>query len=269
MNHDAFIRRKEGGIPYYACRALENIGGLRHGFSTRHGGVSPAAESSFDLGQAPLAISGTTRDNRRRFISALHVEGMNLTTLRQAHSDKFIIIREKRGQGNPLEGDALVTNVKKAALAVVIADCFPILVADPVTRVIAAIHAGWRGILARIVEKTIAGMRHSYGIRESDLIIAIGPGIRSCCFEVGHEVIELFEKDYSGESFAKPHSDHPGKWLLDLRAALDAQFSSRGINKENVYDLEICTCCNTQEFFSHRSEGNRAGRMMAVIALDA
>jgi polyphenol oxidase len=269
MNHDAFIRRQKAGIPYFACSALENISGLHHGFSTRHGGVSSISESSFDLGQAPWAVTEITRDNRRRFISALHLEEMALATLHQVHSGNFIIIREKNGQGNPSEGDALITQVKKVALAVMVADCLPVLVADPVARVIAAIHAGWKGILAHVVEETIAGMKNSLGVRESDLIVAIGPGIRTCCFEVGREVVDLFKKYYCGESFAKPHPDHPEKWLLDLRAALDVQFAASGINKKNVHDLEACTCCNTEEFFSYRSEGARAGRMMAIIAMDS
>jgi polyphenol oxidase len=269
MNHDAFVRQNEAGIPHYTCEALENIEGLRHGFSTRHGGAGSTAESSFDLGHAPWDASEITRDNRRRFLSALHLEDMNLATLNQIHSDRFIIIRENCGQGNLLEGDALVTRMKGVALAVLVADCLPVLVADPVTRVIAAIHAGWKGILARIVEKTIAGMRHSFGVAASDLIVAIGPGIRSCCFEVDRAVVDLFEKTCCTESMAKPHPDHDGKWLLDLRAALDVQFSGSGINQKNIFDVDACTCCNTREFFSYRGEGARAGRMMAVIALDS
>jgi polyphenol oxidase len=269
MNHDAFIRRIEAGIPYYTCSALEKISGMHHGFSTRHGRAGSSSEFSFDLGQAPWSISEMTRENRRRFISALHLEEMALATRRQVHSDKFIIIREKCDQGNPSEADALITQVRKVALAVMVADCLPILMADPVTRVIAAVHAGWRGILARIVEATISGMKNSFGVRESDLIVAIGPGIRSCCFEVGRDVFDLFEKTFRGTSLAKPHPDHPEKWLLDLRAALDIQLSSSGINKTSIYDLGACTCCNTKEFFSYRREGARAGRMMAVIAMDS
>lgn len=262
MNHDAFIRRKEAEIPYYVCKDLQNINGLYHGFSTRHGGANPVAESFFDLGEA-------ARDNRRRFLSALHLADMNLITLRQIHSGKFIIIREKCSQGIPTEGDALVTQVKNVALAVMVADCLPVLVADPVTRVSAAIHAGWKGILAGIFEKTIAGMRHSFGVRESDLIVAIGPGIRSCCFEVGSDVVDLFDKAYPAHPLAIPHPVHRGKWLLDLRAALNVQFSSSNIHKEKIFDLETCTCCNTQEFFSYRCEGYSAGRMMAVIGMDS
>ena len=269
MNHDAFIRREESGIPYYACRALENISGLHHGFSTRHSGVGHGVESSFDLGQSPRDASKSTCDYRRRFLSALHLDNMNLATLRQVHSDRFIIIKEKGHQGNPPAGDALVTRVKEIALAVMVADCLPILVVDPVSRVIAAIHAGWRGILARIAEETIAEMMRSFGAKESNLVVALGPGIRSCCFEVGRDVVEMFEKTFSGESFAKPHPDHPAKWLMDLRAALDVQFRGSGIHKKNIHDLEACTCCNTKEFFSHRAEGARTGRMMAVIAMDS
>jgi polyphenol oxidase len=269
MNCDHFIRRTNSGIPYYTCKAFDDVIGLHHGFTTRHGGAEHAAESFFDLGQGNGSTYRLTSDNRRSFMSALHLGDMNLVTLRQVHSGRFIIISEKCNQGNPSEGDALITRMKNVALAVLVADCLPVLVVDPVTRVIAAIHAGWKGILARIVENTVAGMRQSFGSAGSDLMVAIGPGIRSCCFEVGQEVISLFEQTYPIESLANPHQHHPGKWFLDLRAALNFQFSSAGIKGTNIFDMGTCTRCNTQEFFSYRGEGASSGRMLGIIAMDS
>jgi polyphenol oxidase len=267
MNDKIFARREETGIPYYACRALESIQGIRHGFSTRRGGSGVLAENSLNLGQESQYSSDQVEVNRRRFLSALHIEHANLITLHQIHSDRFVIIGENPGEWNPLEGDALITQARGVALAIQVADCLPILLADPMTRCVAAIHAGWKGTLARIAGKTLAGMQREFGSNPENCLIVIGAGIRSCCFEVGREVARSFEEAFPGISCARSHPNHPGKYFLDMRAALDVQLFSAGIRRENILDLGLCTRCNPEEFFSYRGEGARAGRMMGVIAL--
>jgi hypothetical protein len=177
------------------------------------------------------------------------------------------IIVDNSFEWNESEGDALATATAGLALAVKTADCFPILIADPVTRAIAAVHAGWRGTLARIVCGTIQAMKERFGCGPSDLRVAIGPGIRRCCFEVGAEVAALFEKEFQDANLVVPAPARPGKYFLDLSRALDVQLELAGVRMENRHDLGACTCCRTDTFFSHRAEGLAAGRMMAVIGL--
>jgi YfiH family protein len=265
MNTMDFVKREGSGIPYYSCLALESVSGLRHGFSTRHGGIEHLSETSLNLGYVSWDNRKRVKENRQRFLAALNLESANLTALQQIHSDRFIIITESRNQENPPEGDALLTQIPGVALAVQMADCLPVLMVDPVNYAIAAIHAGWRGILTRIVQKAIHGMQKHFNADPDRILVAIGPGIRSCCFEVGAEVVRLFDEEYIGIQFGKPACDRPGKHLLDLRQALDIQFDAAGIMPHNVYDLRACTCCTRDEFFSFRSEGVRCGRMMSVI----
>jgi hypothetical protein len=268
MLEGGFLRRDETSLPFYSCIALQESGFLRHGFSTRHGGVSPLPQRSLNLSQVSWDMPANVSENRRRFLAALNLENAQLATLSQVHSDRLHILDENTPAENARpEADALGTCRDGIAIAVQVADCLPILVADPRQRIVAAIHAGWRGILARIFAKTVAGLRAAFGTDPSDLIIAIGPGIRSCCFEVGPEVVEEFHNAYPGVRLSKPHPTRYCKYFLDMPQALQIQFEEIGLNGDNIFDLGACTCCNTGEFFSYRCEGPRSGRMMGLIAL--
>jgi polyphenol oxidase len=263
MRKDGFILRESQGVRYYTCKAFENIPRLGHGFSTREGRNG----QSLNLSYRPWDSVERVHENRQLFLSAVHLDGSNLAILRQVHSNRAYIIEDKPGEWNPSEGDALITAVEKIALAVQIADCLPVLIADPVKRVVAAVHSGWKGTLSRILFHTIEKMQRSCSSRPSDLLVAVGPGIRECCFEVGHEVAELFEKEFPGSNLAVPVEARPGKFLLDLVKALEIQLDIAGVQVENRYDLGACTRCNPDQFFSHRAEGPASGRMLAVIGL--
>jgi YfiH family protein len=268
MSGEDFILRESKGIFYYSCRALENVPHLCHGFSTRRGGAPDLNESSLNLSSSPWDSPARVNENRRRFLSALHLEDARLITLRQVHSNRVHIIEEISNQWNQSEGDALITRVENIALAVQIADCLPVLISDPVINVVAAVHSGWRGTLSGVLPQTIREMQRAFNSTPSNLLVAIGPGIRECCFEVGHEVAELFDKAYPGCCLAKPANARPGKFLLDLCGALDIQLNLAGVKLEKRYNLGACTRCNTSEFFSYRAEGAASGRMMAVIGFE-
>ncbi|MGA2263681.1 MAG: peptidoglycan editing factor PgeF [Acidobacteriota bacterium] len=266
MQTNGFIQRQAAGIPYYACIPLEQVSGLRHAFSTRRGGVSLASEGALNLGHVPWDPRPNVAENRRRFLSALSLGPACLITVAQTHSAVFHIIKTTAGQWNPsTRGDALVTAEPGVALAVQVADCFPVLISDPHTSAIAAVHAGWRGTQARILRRTVEGMRRSLGVDPSRVIVAYGPGIRGCCLDVGSEVTSMFEAEFPGQRLCVPHPNHPEKHLLDLTQALNIQLSEAGVPLANVFDLGLCTRCHPEEFFSYRAEGSRAGRMMAII----
>jgi polyphenol oxidase len=267
MNKDGFFLREQKGIPYYSCRALESIAGLRHGFSTRMGGAPAGSESSLNLNYMPWDSAERVDANRERYLSALNLHGAQLATLHQVHSNRAYIIEEDYREWNQSEGDALITRIEGVALAVKVADCLPVLVADPVKRAVGAVHSGWRGTLSGVLRKTISEMERVFGTNPSDLVVAVGPGIRSCCYEVGPDVVERFEKDYRGAGLVSASAPGSGKYFLDLVKALDVQLDLAGVPVENRFDLGACTRCNTGTFFSYRAEGAASGRMMAVIAL--
>ena len=285
MTGEGFILREFLGIPYYSCLAFEEVPHLRHGFSTRRGGAPDLKESSLNLSDAPWDSTSRVNENRRLFLSALQLAAASLIVLRQVHSNRVHIIEDISTQWNQLgtcpsnrsgqfhysdrllEGDAMATRIENIALAVKTADCLPVLIADPAKNVVAAVHSGWRGTLSEILLCTIREMQRAFGSDPSRLLTAIGPGMRACCYEVGSDVAELFKKEYPECCSAMPASVHPDKYLLDLGKALDVQMNRAGIRPENRYDLKLCTCCNTEEFFSHRAEGSAAGRMMSIIGL--
>jgi YfiH family protein len=244
MTGKGFVLREFQGLLYYSCGAFESLPWLRHGFSTRHGGPSGDPE---------------------RFLFALGLEDAHLVTLRQVHSSRVHVVENVPGQWPQTEGDALATRIEEAALAVRVADCFPVLIADPRNRAVAAVHSGWRGTLSRVLLQTIVEMGRAFDSRPEQLLVAIGPGIRECCFEVGSEVERLFEDGYPGNSLATPISGRPGKYFLDLSRALAMQLKDAGVRAENCHDLGLCTCCNRRDFFSYRAEGAGSGRMLAVI----
>ncbi len=240
---------------------------FRHGFSTRHGGLSGAAGSSLNLGCTHWDSPERVRANRRRFLNALDLGRAPLATLQQIHSDRIHIIKESQEQGNQTEGDALITQIRGLAVAVQTADCLPILMADPESRIAAVVHSGWKGTLARILQKTVLKMAQVFGSNPAKLIAAVGPGIRACCFEVGEEVAKLFEQEYPGCRLAVPVNGRPGKSFLDLSKALEIQLNQAGVDPANSHDLRLCTRCNVRDFFSYRAEGQNSGRMMAVIGI--
>jgi polyphenol oxidase len=255
---DAFAIRRKNGIPYYACLAIEKIPGFRHGFSTR----------ALNLGYTHWDSPERVAANRKRFLAALNLDQARFATLHQIHSDRIHIIKDVADQWNQADGDALATRIENCALAVQTADCLPILIADPQNRVAAVVHSGWRGTLARILQKTIEAMKREFGSDPARLVAAIGPGIRACCFEVGEEVADLFKKEFDGY-LAKAVDQRPGKFLVDLPKALELQLKRAGINPENSHDIGACTRCNPNEFFSYRAEGQNSGRMMAIIAVSS
>jgi len=244
MNRNDFSLRKRQGVQYYSCRAFESVPQLSHAFSTRHG----------DAGA---------------LLSALRLDALQLAMLRQVHSNTVHIIDDYRKDWKAREGDALATRMENVAVAVRTADCVPVLLVDPMKRAIAAVHAGWRGTVKRILSETVFALNRAFGSDPADLLVAAGPGIGECCFETGVEVAELFEKEFPGASLAQASPVQAGKYHLDLWKALQIQLKSAGVREQNCHNLNACTCCGTGRFFSYRAEGAAAGRMMAVIALTA
>lgn len=253
-------------MSYYSCTALEEFAALRHGFSTRSSGADSRSEPLLNLGLVPWDAPERVAENRRRFLAALGLTSARLVTLSQIHSDLVHIIEERDGQRNrSREGDALATRQPGVAVGILVADCFPILLADPDSGAVAAVHSGWRGTANRILRKTVERLRAAFGSRPARLLAAVGPGIRSCCFEVGIEVVSSFKESFAGADLASPLANRPDKYLLDLPRALQIQGAEAGLHPDRMFDLGVCTRCNPREFFSYRAEGQRAGRQMALI----
>ena len=171
----------------------------------------------------------------------------------------------------------MLTGLPGLLLAIQTADCMPILLLDPRGGAVAAVHAGWRGTLKRIVEKAIRRMQTRFGSDPEQCIAIVGPSIRNCCYSVGSEILSAFEREFSyALSLFTPSSDAVSNlqrpisqktWFLDLPTACKQQLLDCGLEEARILADPPCTACDTQRFFSHRAEAGRCGRMMAVIGV--
>ena len=319
----------ERSVPLVQAPGWQKVTWLRHGFSTRAGGVSTIYDSgscncSLNLGWTQQDESDNVVENRRRFMAAVAGETGELAgsptqnasrskstvpclvTLRQLHSGIVRMVeagdfalegRLQTADGRAvLRGDGIMTDIPGVFLAIQTADCVPVLVADVRRRAVAAFHAGWRGTLARIVERGVGAMRLRYGSRPQDLLAVVGPSIGPCCYAVGEEVCFEFESQFAyaprlfsevydsdpvrdkypllfltarapGHSNIGPHI-HLNLWEANRRQLLDA-----GIPAKRITVIGECTACAEvvsaagRKYFSHRAESGFTGRMMAAVGV--
>jgi len=282
----AWTARKVRGMRILQVPALAKLRWLVHGFSTRPGGVSNQdREKALNLGFTEWDSRENVLENRRRFQSALGAADLKLVSLKQIHSD--VIHLFDAAPAEPCQGDASATNRPGLLLAVQTADCVPILLVDPKKRAVAAVHAGWRGTLARIVVKAIGQMQMQFKSKPGDLLAAIGPSIGGCCYEVGTEVATQFLSQFAEapewfDEFRTGDEPNPIQWLnmmppghqpppknvlLDLRKANRAQLLGAGLRAPNIFVSDLCTACRRDLLFSYRKEGAQSGRLMSVIGL--
>jgi hypothetical protein len=248
-----------------------------HAFSTRQGGVSLGPYATLNLGASVGDDPAAVEENRRRFFGGFGVESSQVVRVKQVHGDGVLTVTEdlvsRRGFPGVLlderfEYDALVTNLPDLALVVSTADCLPVLIHDPVHRAVAAVHAGWRSTAKRIAARALEAMATAYGTDPKDCRVAIGPGIRGCCYEVGEEVTKAMATALpTWEAHAE--GTRPNHWRLDLAGVNRALLETAGIRSRRIADVELCTACRTDLFFSHRAEKARTGRMMNLILMRA
>ncbi len=188
--------------------------------------------------------------------------------IRQVHGDTVHAVTETKERGwatllDAVEADALITDLPQMVLTILTADCVPILLYDPIAGAIGAVHAGWKGTQTEILPKTIAKMQEKYGSKPQNILLAIGPAIGQCCYEVGEEVARHF-MDYMGAVLAGKVA---GKYQLDLKRVNQLQALEIGINVENIEVTPLCTSCAKNRFFSYRAEQGCSGRFLSAIKL--
>jgi polyphenol oxidase len=281
-----WTEKTQRGVTVLQATAFNKLPWLVHGFSTRPAGVSDLdGEKVLNLGAVEWDKRENVEENRRRFVAAAGASDLSFVSLHQIHSDVVRIF--DASPSKQCKGDALATNRKGLLLGVRTADCSPVLVVDPKKRVVAAIHAGWRGTLARIVAKTIGQMQMEFGSDPKDLLAAIGPTIGGCCYEVGTEVAADFSAKFSNASeffdelrtgdepnplqwlnmMPPGHQPPPKKVLLDLKKANKSQLLEAGVLGKNIFVTDLCTSCDVARLFSYRKEAAMSGRLLSVIGI--
>jgi polyphenol oxidase len=286
------VLRKNSKLTILRATSLKELPWLVYGFSTRSGGTSAAfGGQALNLGFGKHDTDSAVRRNRAAFLHKLGVTGKTpwpLITLRQIHSDLIHEVNAPPTQ--PLTGDGLITAAPHLLIAIQTADCLPVVLVDPRQRAVGVFHAGWRGTVKRIVEKGVGEMQRWFGTRPRDLRAAIGPGVHSCCYEVGVEVRDQFESQfgYAAKLFrelkdsdpvrekypllfltarAPGHSDLPVRIFLDLVEANRRQLLAAGVLAKNIAASPLCTSCRTDLLFSYRKERGVTGRMLAVAGI--
>lgn len=226
-----------------------------HGFTTRDGGVSPAPWDSLNLGDFVGDAPDRVAENWRRIEAAT---GLGFARVRQVHGAR--VIRAGAPAAPTEEADAVVSLRARVAACVSVADCVPVLLADPASGAVAAIHAGWRGTLARAVAEGVRALAREAGARPERLLAAVGPSIGPCCYEVSEELAVRFRAEVG------PVVREGRTPRLDLWAANRVILEAAGVAPDRIEVLARCTSCERENFFSHRRDSGRTGRQMAFIS---
>jgi YfiH family protein len=265
-----FYKTENKGVTLVKSGLLEAEQSVRHCFTTRLGGVSSGYWASTNLGFG----RGEERDTvLRNFELVCEAAGLNFSRLTRSFQKHGInvteVTEENVGSGffePPFDDtDALITRLENTPLVVHIADCTPVLLYDRVNRACAAIHAGWRGMAAGVIEAAINAMEDSYGTDPTDLAAAVGPCIGPCCFEVDEDVADVFRSDF-GEGVVIPAKDGK-KTRIDLpKCALEA-LTGRGVPENSIDVSGDCTFCDERLYYSHRRMGENRGTQTAIIQI--
>ncbi len=226
-----------------------------HGFTTRPGGVSPAPWDSLNLGDAVGDAPERVEENWRRLEAAT---GLGFARVRQVHGAR--VVRAGGPCAPAEEADAVVSLRPGVAACVSVADCVPVLLADPASGGVAAVHAGWRGTLARAALEGVRALAREAGAPPARLLAAVGPSIGPCCYEVSADLAARFRLALG------PVVRGDGAARLDLWAANRRVLEEAGLRPERIEILGRCTSCQGDLFFSHRRDAGKTGRQMAFIA---
>ena len=258
----AVVTKRVGSIEYLAAESIC----VPHGFTTRHGGVSTGVLASLNLGMHRGDDAENVQENFRRLTSALNIPLEQLVMTWQVHGD--MVRKVGKADANGIDHrkypqcDGLITNEPGVALWVFTADCTPVLLHDPVTGAVGAVHAGWRGTALGIAGKAVREMVAAYGCKAEDIRAAIGPNIGVCCFETHRDVPDAMIAALGDEANPHIHS-HGDKYYVNLK-----ELNALWLRKAGVQHIEIstdCTACQTHRFWSHRMVGDARGSQGAII----
>lgn len=268
------FREIEKEVPYLEYPLLTDTKIVHHGFSTRFGCVSQGCYASLNLSFTRGDDEAAVRENYHRIAKSIGVKCENMVLSQQTHTTNVRVVTEKdKGKGivKPLDYtdvDGMVTNIHGICLVTFYADCVPLYFVDPVQKAIGLSHSGWRGTVGKIGKETIRKMEEQYGSDPKDILAAVGPSICKDCYEVSEDVILEFQKNFK-ERYWKDlfYRKENGKYQLDLWKANEIIFKESGILPEHIAVTNVCTHCNSEILYSHRTSGDRRGNLAAFLAL--
>ena len=262
-----FYYKNQNGVITLHCRALDEIAGLRHCFTTRNGGVSTGYLASMNLSFIKEKRE-TVEENYRRLCAAEGFVMPRLTLTHQTHTANVRLVNEATaGMGISKESDVrdtdgLITELSDTPLAVFVADCAPILMYDRGSGAVAAVHSGWRGTRHGIAAAALQKMAEAYGTEPRNVVAAVGPCIGRCCYEVGQDFRDEWDRQEDESLFEVREN---GKYHFDLKEANHRVLQRAGVCE--IYVSEECTCCKPDLLFSHRATHGQRGNMAGIIQI--
>lgn len=268
--------KQKDGVYYLIFSLLENLSGVKHGFSTRLGGVSQGYFSTMNLAFTTGDDREAVLENYRRIGRALEIWPEDMVLSYQTHTTNILRVGEKdRGKGVTRERDyrdvdGMITDEPGVALVTFYADCVPLYFVDPVRRAIGLSHSGWRGTVNRMGEKTVQAMAEAFGSRPENILACVGPSICRDCYEVGEDVAQQFAAAFpkAWENDILTAGREEGKYQLDLWRANETVLLEAGILPSHLAITDVCTCCNPELFFSHRASKGKRGNLAAFLQLN-
>lgn len=261
------------GLPLLIFPSLEATGIVRHGFTTREGGVSRGIFRSLNLSFSRGDDPESVWENFRRTAEALGTVPENFVFTDQTHTANVLRVgKDDAGKGITRERgysdiDGLITDEPDIVLSAFFADCVPLYFVDPIRKAIGLSHSGWRGTAQRMGRVTAEAMAREFGSRPEDLICAVGPCICRNCYEVSADVAERFAEEFRGHEEELLRDDHNGRFHLDLKAANRIVLEEAGVMPERITVADACTCCDPEYLFSHRASQGRRGNLGAFLGL--
>lgn len=256
------------GVPFLAYPMFEKTGIVRHGFSTRLGGVSTGCFSSMNISTTRGDDMDAVKENCRRMAKALGVSEEDFTYTNQTHTVNVAVVKKEDKGKRFLETDGMITNVPGICLVTFYADCVPLYFVDPVKKVIGLSHSGWRGTVGKMGKVTVEKMQQEFGCDPKDILAAIGPSICQDCYEVSEDVILEFQRNFEEKFWPELYYEKENhKYQLDLWRANELIFLESGILPEHIAVTNVCTHCNPDILFSHRATGNKRGNLSAFLEL--
>lgn len=264
----------QGKIPYLSFPVLETIPWIRHGFSTRLGGVSTGIHRSMNLGFQNGDEKENVYENYARICDVIGVKPESIVHAKQTHLDQYRIVDyDDIGKGYNRERDyddidALVTNHSGITLTILTADCVPVYLVDPENKAIGLVHSGWSGTVKRIAAKTVQGMMSAYGTKPAQVIAVTGPCICADCFEVGDEVADAFLNEFGSNRFSLITHKVDERYHINLAESIAQSLLDIGLNSSNIHQSGLCTACNPDLLFSHRVTQGKRGTMAAFLSIN-
>jgi len=250
----------KNNLPYFEIPELANLGWIRHGFLTRQGGVSLPPYDSLNLSDKNGDRKELVSQNKNLVAAAAGFDPKRLILLDQMQKDQVLLLIESvMPPPSPLEYDALITNSPNTYLGIQAADCLPIFIADQKKKVIAAVHAGRQGTALQITKKVLRKMEEEFDCLPEELLIALGPSIGPCCYEIDEKA---FRPEWESSSVPK----EGGRWMVNLSEMTITQMKEEGIKENQISRIDLCTSCHSDLFFSYRKEG-QTGRQLSFIGI--